>query len=85
MNLNELNAIARKMVAPGKGILAADESTGTIKKRFDKIGVEKILLGAFKDATILRLPATYGWPDTTRVAHYLDPMLDGQSISLPED
>ena len=28
------------MVAPGKGILAADESTGTIKKRFDAIGVE---------------------------------------------
>ena len=28
------------MVAPGKGILAADESTGTIKKRFDKIGLE---------------------------------------------
>ena len=27
------------MVAPGKGILAADESTGTIKKRFDAIGV----------------------------------------------
>ena len=40
MNLAELNAIARKMVAPGKGILAADESTGTIQKRFDKIGVE---------------------------------------------
>ena len=39
MNLAELNAIARKMVAPGKGILAADESTGTIQKRFDKIGV----------------------------------------------
>ena len=39
MNLSELNAIAKKMVAPGKGILAADESTGTIKKRFDKIGV----------------------------------------------
>jgi fructose-bisphosphate aldolase class I len=39
MNLNELNAIAKKMVAPGKGILAADESTGTIQKRFDKIGV----------------------------------------------
>ncbi len=31
--------IAKKMVAPGKGILAADESTGTIQKRFDKIGV----------------------------------------------
>ena len=29
--------IARAMVAPGKGILAADESTGTIKKRFDRI------------------------------------------------
>jgi fructose-bisphosphate aldolase class I len=39
MNLSELNAIARKMVAPGKGLLAADESTGTIKKRFDAIGV----------------------------------------------
>jgi fructose-bisphosphate aldolase class I len=39
MNLDELNTIARKMVAPGKGILAADESTGTIQKRFDKIGV----------------------------------------------
>src|SRR3954452_20115738 len=40
MNLEELNQIARKMVAPGKGILAADESTGTIQKRFDKIGVQ---------------------------------------------
>ena len=40
MNRTELNAIARKMVAPGKGILAADESTSTIQKRFDKIGVE---------------------------------------------
>jgi len=39
MKLEELNKIARKMVAPGKGILAADESTGTIQKRFDKIGV----------------------------------------------
>jgi fructose-bisphosphate aldolase class I len=39
MNLDELNAIAKKMVAPGKGLLAADESTGTIQKRFDKIGV----------------------------------------------
>jgi fructose-bisphosphate aldolase class I len=32
--------IANAMVAPGKGILAADESTGTIKKRFDTINVE---------------------------------------------
>ncbi len=35
MNLAELNKVAEAMVAPGKGILAADESTGTIKKRFD--------------------------------------------------
>jgi fructose-bisphosphate aldolase class I len=40
MNLNELNKVATAMVAPGRGILAADESTGTIKKRFDAIGVE---------------------------------------------
>jgi fructose-bisphosphate aldolase class I len=40
MNLEELNRIAKQMVAPGKGILAADESTGTIQKRFDKIGVQ---------------------------------------------
>ena len=32
-----LHSIAQAMVAPGKGILAADESTGTIKKRFDQI------------------------------------------------
>ncbi len=36
----ELESTARSLVAPGKGILAADESTGTIKKRFDKIKVE---------------------------------------------
>jgi fructose-bisphosphate aldolase, class I len=40
MNTNTLEATARALVAPGKGILAADESTGTIKKRFDTIGVE---------------------------------------------
>jgi len=40
MNLAELNKVAEAMVAPGRGLLAADESTGTIKKRFDAIGVE---------------------------------------------
>ena len=34
-----MHTTARQLVAPGKGILAADESTGTIKKRFDPIGV----------------------------------------------
>ncbi|MFL5935806.1 MAG: class I fructose-bisphosphate aldolase [Gaiellaceae bacterium] len=36
----DLENTARALVAEGKGILAADESTGTIKKRFDSIGVE---------------------------------------------
>ena len=40
MDLQKLAAVANAMVAPGKGILAADESTGTIKQRFDSIGVE---------------------------------------------
>src|SRR6185369_3393730 len=40
MKLDELNKVAQAMVASGKGILAADESSGTIKKRFDAIGVE---------------------------------------------
>lgn len=40
MDLAELNKVAAAMVAPGKGILAADESSGTIKKRFDAIGVD---------------------------------------------
>jgi fructose-bisphosphate aldolase, class I len=40
MAVEGLHEIARRIVAEGKGILAADESTGTIKKRFDSIGVE---------------------------------------------
>jgi len=40
MNVNELNSVALAMVANGKGILAADESSPTIKKRFDSIGAE---------------------------------------------
>jgi fructose-bisphosphate aldolase, class I len=36
----DLQSIARALVAEGKGILAADESSGTIKKRLDSIGVE---------------------------------------------
>jgi fructose-bisphosphate aldolase class I len=38
--MSELHEIAKALVAGGKGILAADESSGTIKKRFDSIGVE---------------------------------------------
>ena len=40
MAAHELQQIAQAIVAEGKGILAADESDGTIKKRFDSIGVE---------------------------------------------
>ncbi|MFP4334387.1 MAG: class I fructose-bisphosphate aldolase [Wenzhouxiangella sp.] len=36
----QLVEIAQALVAPGKGILAIDESSGTIKKRFDSVGVE---------------------------------------------
>jgi fructose-bisphosphate aldolase class I len=39
MNLADLNKVALAMAAPGKGLLAADESSGTIKKRFDNISV----------------------------------------------
>jgi len=42
MNVSALHEIARAMVAKGKGILAADESSGTIKKRFDAIHVENV-------------------------------------------
>jgi len=40
MDLAELNRVANAMVAPGRGVLAADESAGTVKKRFEAIGVE---------------------------------------------
>ena len=40
MDTDVLRATAQQLVKPGKGILAADESTGTIKKRFDSIGLD---------------------------------------------
>ena len=40
LNLSNMNEVAEAMVVPGKGILAADESTGTIGKRFDQINTE---------------------------------------------
>jgi len=40
MDIATLSATAKALVAPGKGILAADESSGTIKKRFDSISTE---------------------------------------------
>lgn len=40
MSIDQLENIAKAMVAPGKGIIAIDESTNTIKRRFDAVGVE---------------------------------------------
>jgi fructose-bisphosphate aldolase class I len=40
VDLAELNRVANFLVTPGKGVLAADESAGTVKKRFEAIGVE---------------------------------------------
>src|SRR5579862_8980052 len=40
MNLSDLETVARGMVAKGKGLLAADESSSTIKKRFDGIKLD---------------------------------------------
>jgi fructose-bisphosphate aldolase class I len=40
MSIDQLADIARAMVAPGKGIIAIDESNATIKKRFDGVGIE---------------------------------------------
>ena len=44
----DLNQIAKKMCAKGKGILAADESTGTIAKRFKSINVENLEINRLK-------------------------------------
>jgi fructose-bisphosphate aldolase class I len=51
MAAHELKAVAESIVANHRGILAADESTGTIKKRFDSIGVESTeeLRRAYRD------------------------------------
>jgi len=46
MSLTNLNEIAEYILSNGKGILAADESTGTIKKRFDSINTESTELSS---------------------------------------
>ena len=53
---------------------------------YDKIGVEELYAASLPDLTILRMPAIYGWPDATRIAPYLDPMLRGDAhIEMAED
>jgi len=51
-------------------------------KKYDKIGIEESYLD-LEDITIFRLPAVYGWPDTTRIDQYLIPMLsDSTEVKL---
>jgi len=40
MSSSELATVARYLSAPGKGLLAADESTGTVGKRLEKFGLQ---------------------------------------------
>jgi len=40
VGLAELNRVANALVTPGKGVLAADESAGTVRKGFELVGVE---------------------------------------------
>ena len=42
---HDLSAVARYLAAPGKGLLAADESTGTIGKRLEKFGLKNEEVG----------------------------------------
>jgi fructose-bisphosphate aldolase class 1 len=58
MNKQALEAIAQAMVANGKGILAADESTGTIKKRFDTIDANRPRIAAAIIAKCFSVPKT---------------------------
>ena len=53
MNKKEQLETVSKICAPGKGILAADESTGTIGKRFDSIDVENTLQNRYKYRNLL--------------------------------
>ena len=40
MDIKNLEKIANNLVSPGKGILAADESNGTMSKRLESVGIE---------------------------------------------
>ena len=59
MNLNSLSEIANAMVEKGRGILAADESTPTCKKRFDSINVEsnEANRNAYRDCLLYTSPS----------------------------
>ena len=58
MNEDQLLRTARAMVAPGKGIFAADESAGTIAKRFAAIGVDSTQVTRATTANSCSAPKT---------------------------
>src|SRR3990167_1662730 len=57
-----LHDIAKKLLAPGKGILAADESDSTCAKRLDKYGIERGLSGVILFDETIRQSASDGTP-----------------------
>ena len=59
--------------------MALRTQLGPEGKAYDKLSVEYTYTKQLKSVCILRLPAIYGWPDTTRVSQYLDHMLDGDT------
>lgn len=64
--------------------MALRQTLGVEGEKYDKLNVERIYLETLSNVTILRLPATYGWPDRRRVDYYLDPMLGGEGeIKMP--
>lgn len=66
--------------------MALRRNLGPEGAAYDKIAVEHIFHRGFENVTILRMPAIYGWPDTTRVKHYLEQILGGATvISLPQN
>jgi hypothetical protein len=64
MNVHELESVARALVAPGKGILAADESHPTIAKRFSTLGIENSEENRRRYRQLLLTPMR--WPGTRR-------------------
>jgi fructose-bisphosphate aldolase class I len=81
MNEKALHETALAMVAKGKGLLAADESTGTIKKRFDKISVENTEANrqAYRDM----LFTTPGFEDYTSGVILFEETLFQKSLAGP--
>lgn len=60
-----------------------DDALSTLPVRadhHDKPAVERSYLNAFQNLTLLRLPAIYGWPDTSRIKPYVDAVFEGDGV-----